>query len=152
MELQDRLERDLKTALLSGDKKRAETIRGLKNTIQYAAVELKVPRPELKDDQIMPLLAKEAKKRQEAADLYEKAGEPARAKAEADEKSIIEHYLPDMLSEEQVQVIVTEEISKLTDPTMSDMGKIIGQARQRLGAQADGATIARLVKQALEQR
>lgn len=149
MELQDRLERDLKTALLSGDKKRAETIRGIKNVIQYAAVALKLQRSELTDVQILPLLAREAKKRQEAIDLYKGAGEAERAESESAEKEIIELYLPAKLSEEEVKSVVTEEIAKLEAPTMADMGKIIGQARGRLGAQAEGAVIARLVKEAL---
>lgn len=150
MELQERLERDLKTALLAGDKKLAETIRGLKNSIQYAAVELKIQRSELKDDQIMNLLAKEARKRQEAIDLYQKVGETGRAAEELAEKQIIEGYLPAKLSDDEIQKVVSEELSRTENPTSADIGRIIGQVRQRLGAQADGAVIARLVKQALE--
>ncbi len=150
MELQGRLERDLKTALLAGDKKKVETIRGLKNTIQYAAVELKVQKSELIDDQIIALLAKEAKKRQEAIDLYQKAGESGRAAAEQAEKDIIEAYLPAKLSSEEIRVVVQEEIAKISNPSSADMGRIIGQVKGRLGAQADGAVIAGLVKQVLE--
>lgn len=150
MELQERLERDLKTALLAGDKKRVETIRGLKNSIQYAAVELKVQKSELSNDQIMALFAREAKKRQEAIDLYQKAGETGRTAEEMTEKQIIEEYLPAKLSEDEVRKVVLEELGKIENPTSSDMGKIIGQVRGYLGAQADGAVIARLVKQALE--
>jgi uncharacterized protein len=150
VELQGRLERDLKTALLAGDKKRAETIRGLKNSIQYAAVELKIQKSELKDDQVMALFAKEAKKRQEAIDLYQKVGETGRAASELAEKQIIEDYLPAKLSDDEVQKVVMEELGRIENPTSADMGRIIGQVRGRLGARADGAVIARLVKQALE--
>lgn len=152
MELQERLERDLKTALLAGDKKRAETIRGLKNSIQYAAVELKIQKSELKDDQIMALFAKEVKKRQEAIDLYQRVGESGRAADELAEKEIIEGYLPAKLSNDEVQEVVLEELGRIENPTSADMGKIIGQVKGRLGAQADGAVIASLVKQVLENR
>lgn len=150
VDLQEKLERELKTALLSGDKKKVETIRGLKNAIQYEAVNQKVPKSELSGDQIIALLAREAKKRQEAADLYLKAGEAERAEAELAEKQIIEEYLPPKLSEEEILAVVTEEVMRVDSPSSSSMGKIIGQVRGRLGAQADGAVIARLVKQVLE--
>lgn len=147
--MQDQLERDLKTALLSGDKKRVEVLRGLKNSIQYEAVALKIQKSELKDEQILHLLAREAKKRQEAIDLYQKADETERAAAETSEKLIIEQYLPAKLSDSEVSLVVNEVISKLENPGLSEMGKVIGLVKGRLGAQADGAVIAQLVKQKL---
>lgn len=138
--------------MLAGDKARAEILKGLKNALQYEAVNLRIQPGELKDEQITTIFAKESKKRLEAAELYQKAGEKDRAEAELTEKAIIDSYLPDQLDEAEVAKVVAEEISKAQNPGMQDMGRIIGAVRARLQGQADGALIARLVKEALSQK
>lgn len=151
MELQNKLESDLKAALLAGDKNKVETIKGLKSALQYEAVSLKVGKSDLTEEQIFKVLEREAKRRQEAADLYSNAGEAGRAEKELAEKAIIDAYLPERLSDDEITVVVDEEVEKLDSPTVKDMGRIIGAVRQRLGAQADGATVSRLVKERLGQ-
>jgi uncharacterized protein YqeY len=151
MELQNKLESDLKAALLGGEKNKVETIKGLKNALQYEAVSLKLKPADLNEEQIFKVLERESKRRQEAADLYSQAGEAERAQKEQSEKAIIDGYLPEKLSEDEVKAVVDEEVAKLDSPTIKDMGRIIGAVRQRLGAQADGATISRLVKEGLSQ-
>lgn len=150
--MQEQIEADIKAALLAGDKKKVETLRGLKSAFQYEAVSQKLKPVDLTDEQLQKVLAREAKKRTEAAELYKNAGEQERAGAELEEKAIIEKYLPEQLSEEEVDTVVKEEVSRLDNPSLADMGRIIGAVRGRLGAVADGATIARLVKQALEKQ
>jgi uncharacterized protein YqeY len=147
--VQEQIERDLKTALLAGDKKKVETIRGLKSALQYEAVSSGTKDRTLTDEQIQKVLARESKKRQETADIYNKANELERAQKELDEKQLIDAYLPEPLSEEEIKAAVTEEISKFDSVQPSDMGKIIGAVKGKLGAQADGAIIAKLVKQRL---
>ncbi len=148
--MQDKIEQDLKQALLSGDKHKAETLRNVKSAILNEIISQNARESGLSDDQIQKVLSREAKKRTEAAELYQKAGETARAEAELTEKAIIEAYLPEQLGEEEVAKAVHEELAKLTSPSMSDMGRVIGAVRTRLGSQADGALIAKLVKGALE--
>jgi hypothetical protein len=150
--MQQQIERDLKAAMLAGDKTKAETLRGLKNALQYEAVAQRVKPEDLNDEQIQKIFAREAKKRQEAADLYQQGGNNERAQAELAEKTVIEAYLPEQLSEDKIKAVVNQEVSKLENPTPSDMGRIIGSVRNQLGAGADGATIARLVKQTLESK
>jgi uncharacterized protein YqeY len=72
--MQQSIERDLKAALLSGDKEKVEVLKGLKNALQYEAVNSGAKLDELTDEQIQKVFAREAKKRQEAADLYKNAG------------------------------------------------------------------------------
>lgn len=148
--MQDKLDSDLKSAMLGGDKARAEVIRGLKNALQYEAVAQKSPDKKLSEDQIQKVLAREAKKRQEAADIYAKAGESQRAEAELAEKKIIQGYLPEQLDEVAILVLVKDECGKIDNPSMQNMGQIIGAVKARAGAGADGAVIAKLVKEALE--
>ncbi len=150
--MQEQIEKDLKAAMLSGDKIKAEVLRGLKNALQYEAVAVGNDDRSLSDEQIQKVLAREAKKRQEAADLYKNAGEQERASTELSEKEVIIAYLPQQPSEETIQQAVNEEVSKLDNPTTADMGRIIGGVRSKLPSSTDGSTIARLVRQALDQK
>lgn len=147
--MQEQIERDLKAAMLSGDKTKVEVLKGLKNSLQYEAVAQKMKPDQLKDDQVLAVLGKEAKKRQEAAELYKNANESERAQAELNEKSIVDAYLPMQLSEDEISKAVAEEIANQGASSMADMGKIIGAVKSRLQGQADGALIARLAKEAL---
>lgn len=149
--MQEQIDKDLKAALLAGDKAKTETLRGLKSAILNEAIAAGVKDSGLNDEQIQKVLAKEAKRRQEAADLYKQGGNLERAELELAEKSIIENYLPKQLNESEVAKVVDEELSKLDKPQPSDMGRVIAAVRNRLGATADGATIAGLVKQRLQQ-
>ncbi len=151
MATKDEIDRDLKAAMLSGDKTTAETLRGLKSAILNETIAQNARDSGLPDDQIQKILAKESKKRQEAADLYKQGGSAERAATELVEKAIIDGYLPEPMAEADVAKIVDEEIAKAGQPTMQDMGKIIGAVRQRTAGQADGAVIAKLVKEKLAQ-
>jgi len=147
--MQQQIERDLKTALLAGDKITAETLRGLKSAILNETISQNARDTGLSDEQIQKILAKESKKRQEAADLYKQGGSQDRAQAELAEKAIIDGYLPEQMDETQIAKIVDEQIAVAGSPTMQDMGKIIGAVRAQAGPTADGSVIARLVKEKL---
>jgi uncharacterized protein YqeY len=149
--LKQQIEQDLKTALLAGDKERATTLRGLKSVIWYAEVATGVRDTGLSDEEIVELFYKELKKRQESADLFERGGNLQKRDAELDEKSLIEAYLPRQLSEEEIQELVVEAIAQTEAQGMQDMGRVIAGVKQKVGGAADGATIARLVKQRLQQ-
>ena len=146
----EKIEQDLKAALLAGDKIKAETLKSIKNALDYAAMNLGVRDQGLDEEQKLKVLAREAKKRQEAADIYQKAGEKERAQKELSEKNFLEAYLPERIDEDTIKSLVGEEISKLDSPGLPEMGKIIGAVRTKLGPAAEGSTIARLVKEALE--
>ena|SRR5688572_899114 len=147
--LKARIDQDLKTALLAGDKVLATTLRGLKSVILYAEVAKGVRDEGLGDDEIIVLLSKEAKKRQESADLYEKGGNQEKAEAEMTEKKVIEAYLPSQMSDEDLSGLVKETIAELGVSGPSAMGQVIGAVKQKAGAQADGARVAQSVKEHL---
>jgi uncharacterized protein YqeY len=147
--VQEQIDKDLKRALLSGDKPKVETLRIIKSALLNEAISQGARETGLSDEQIQKILARESKKRQEAADLYQKGGAADRATAELAEKTIIDAYLPEQMDEEQVATIVDEEITKAGSPSMQDMGRIIGAVRAKTGGTADGALIARLVKEKL---
>ena len=151
MSILQQIERDLKAALLGGDKVTTEALRTVKSTLQNEAISLGVRDAGLDDEQAQKVLAKESKKRTEAAELYQKAGAEDRAKAELNEKSIIDKYLPEQMDEAAVKQIVQEEVAKIPQSTPADMGKIIGAVRAKTGGAADGGLIAKLVKESIEQ-
>jgi len=147
--MQESIERDLKAALLSGDKTKVETLKTIKNALLYEAVNKSLDRGQMDDDQVSLVLTREAKKRQEAADMYAAAGETARAELELAEKKIIDDYLPEPMSESELSAIVDDEVAKAGEVSVKDMGRIIGAVKAR-ASNADGASIARLVKQRLQ--
>jgi uncharacterized protein YqeY len=149
--MDNRINQDLKVAMLSKDKQRVEVLKGVKNAFVYEAVSLKVKETGLNDEQAQKVLVRESKKRAEAAELYKNAGALDRAKAELAEKAIIDTYLPEQLSETEILAVVKNEIGKLRASSIADMGRVIGAVKARLGAAADGATVALLVKKELEQ-
>lgn len=148
--LKQQLEQDLKEALLAGEKDRATTLRGLKSVILYAEVAQGLRDKGLPDGEIIVLFSKEAKKRQESADLYQKGGDESRATAELAEKHIIEGYLPQQLTDEELNQIVDEAISSVAISGPQAMGQVIGLVKQKTAGQADGSRIAQIVKQRLE--
>ena len=147
--LKQLIEQDLKTALLAGDKVSATTLRGLKSVILNAEIASGNRGSGLGDQETISLLAKEAKMRQESADLYIQGNEQSRANAELKEKSLIEKYLPKQLSDEELKIIVDAAAQEKGINDMKQMGQLIGAVKEKAGASADGSTIARLVKEKL---
>lgn len=142
--LEGKIQQDLKTALLGGDKKRAEVLRGLKSVLLNEKIAKGLREVGLSDEQVLALIGKEAKKRGESAELYKQANAMDRAEAELSEKAILEEYLPAQMSDEELTKIAEEVITSLGQN--AQMGQVIGAVRQKVGAQADGGRIAAVVK------
>jgi uncharacterized protein YqeY len=105
----------------------------------------------LDDSVVQGIFAKEAKKRQESADLYRQGGNTDKAEAELAEKAIIERYLPTQLSEAELIPIIDGVIADIGANGPAQMGQVIGAVKKQSGASADGALVARLVKERLSQ-
>lgn len=148
MNIKQQIDQDLKSAMLAGEKTLVTTLRGLKGAILNAEIAQNARDTGLSNDQVMALLQKEAKKRQESADLYLQGNNTEKQQAELAEKLVIEKYLPEQLSEADVTKLVDEAVEAIGND-QKNMGQIIGQVRQKSGGNADGALIARLVKERL---
>src|ERR1017187_4062505 len=109
--LEKRLEQDIKSALLAGDADKVSTLRQVKSVILNVKVATGKRETGLSDEEVLPILAKEAKKRQESADLYMQGGSQERADKELLEKSIIESYLPAQLSEGDIITLINRAIA-----------------------------------------
>ena len=151
MNLEQQIDQDLKAALLGGDKVTTETLRGLKAALLSVKVEQGKRETGLNDDEVITILSKEAKKRQESADLFKQGGNQEKADAELTEKALIEKYLPAQLSEEDIAKLVDEAIVATGASGPQAMGQVIGTVKAKAGASADGALIARIVKERLAQ-
>lgn len=150
MSLEARISQDLKAAMLAGQQQRVLTLRGIKSSLLYAKVANKNNREEeLPDSEVLALLARESKKRQESADLYVQGGSQEKADAELAEKAIIDDYLPAQLSEAAIKELIETAVTSLGATTPAQMGQVIGAVKQQAGASADGGLIARLVKERL---
>lgn len=149
-QLKDRIQADLKEAMLARDTLRTQTLQGLKAAILNEEVAKKVREEGLDDTAIEQLVAREAKKRDEAASLFEQGGNQASADKERAEKEILSAYLPEQLSEEGIAKLVDEVVAELHPAGPQDMGKVIGGVKARAGNTAEGATVARLVKEKLQ--
>jgi uncharacterized protein YqeY len=143
MSIKEQLNSDLKTALLAGDKFLATTLRGLKGVILNVEIEKGVRDSGLPDSEIIQLLAKEAKKRQDSIDMYVQGGAQDKADLELKEKQIIENYLPEQISDSELTQIVDDIIS--SSPSLN-MGQAIGKVKQQVGSTAEGSRIASFVK------
>lgn len=148
--IKQQLTDDVKAAMLAGDSLKLETLRGLKSAILYAEVAAGKRENGLDDTEIQTLFAKEAKKRQESADLYVQGNSPERAEKELAEKKIIETYLPAQLSQAEVMDVVAAVIEDLGASGMQRMGQVIGAVKAKLGNTADGALISKIVKERLQ--
>ncbi len=145
--LETKLDADIKQALLGGDKPRAEVLRGLKSVLLNEKIAKGLRDTGLSDDQVLAIIGKEVKKRNESAELYVQAGSQERADKEIYERGVLEEYLPAQMSDEELTGIVEEIMNSLGEG--AQMGQVIGAVRARVGAQADGGRIAAAVKSKL---
>ena len=144
--LKQQINDDLKAAMLSGDSERVNTLKMIKTALQYKEVELGVRDAGIDDDEAIKVLAKEAKKRQEAADMYEQAGRSEQASTERAEFELISQYLPEQMSDDDLAILIRATIEKTGATGMQDMGKVIGAVKAEAGSSVDGGRVAALVK------
>ncbi len=149
--LKDKLQSDLTDAIRAQDELTMATLRMALAAITNAEVSGKEAR-ELSDDEIVLVLTTEAKKRREAAESFDGAGATDRADRERDELSVLQHYLPDQLSEDEIAAIVAGAVSAAaaegkTGPAA--MGAVMKIVTPQTRGRADGGQVAALVKAAL---
>ncbi len=107
------IDQDIKTAMLSGDKRTANALRNLKSSILAAEIATGKREEGLSEQETISLLQKEQKKRVEAAELFDKGGNPEQAEEERFEKDLIQKYLPKQLSEDEVNQLIDQAIEEL---------------------------------------
>ena len=150
MSLKERLRTDLTASIKSGDKVRSSTLRMVLTAVTNAEVAGKQAR-ELSDADVLGVLSSESKKRREAAEAFADAGREEQAEKERAEAAVIAGYLPEQLSEDEIEQLVTATIDELgvREDGMRAMGRVMGVLTPRTKGRADGGAVAAVVRRQL---
>jgi uncharacterized protein YqeY len=149
MALKDTIQNDTKAALLGGNRFVGETLRNLKAAILDEEVKQNKRDEGLSDEEIEKVIAREVKKRNESVTVYEQNGRPELAEDERKEAEILARYLPEQMNDDDLRAIVEQKIADLGVSGPQAMGQVIGAVKQQVGNSADGAVVARIVKETL---
>ncbi|MDQ7062950.1 MAG: GatB/YqeY domain-containing protein [candidate division KSB1 bacterium] len=147
MSILERLTEDMKAAMKGGDRDRLGTIRQLRAQLNNARIELG---RDLTDDDAIAVLTNAAKKRKEAIEMYEKAGREDLVAKEKAELAVIQEYLPQQLSRQELEGIVDAVIKEVNATTMKDLGRVMGKVMQQVRGRADGKEVQELVRSKLQ--
>jgi uncharacterized protein YqeY len=142
----EQLTEDMKASMRAGDTEKTRTLRLLKSSMKNE--EIKAGHV-LNDDEALKLLQREAKQRKDSITAYESAGRNELAATENSELTIIQGYLPQALSEDELKQIVDEVVNEMGATDSKQMGVVIGGVMKRVGSQADGGTVSKLVRERL---
>ncbi|KMP12297.1 glutamyl-tRNA amidotransferase [Candidatus Nitromaritima sp. SCGC AAA799-A02] len=148
MSLKEKLLSDMKGALKARDSLKLNTIRGLNSEIKNREIDL---RHELGDDDIISIISTQIKKRKEAAALFDKGGRADLCEKENQEMTILQEYLPEQVSEEDLRRRVQEVIAELRVAEMKDLGKVMKTIIPEFKGRADNNQIKNLVTEYLGQ-
>ena len=150
MTLKEQIAEDIKSAMKAKDKIRLETVRRIKKVIIEKEVELRGKgKDALTPEDEIQLLVQQAKQRKDSIEQFLKAGREDLAEREQAELKVIETYLPEQMSDDQVEKIIVEVIAKVGATTAKDFGKVMGLAMKQLKGKADGKKIQEIVKSKL---
>ena len=147
--LKARITDEMKAALLGGNRFRGDVLRNVKAAILNEEVSLGKRDEGLSDAEVEKVLAREVKKRVESAELYRSNGRAELAEPEEQEAEILREFLPEQLSEAEVMAIVEDVVASMDDVSVQKMGQVIGAVKQKVGNAADGALVAKIVKEKL---
>ncbi len=145
----DRINADFTKAMKAGDKVKLETLRSLRAALKDKEIALRGQGKKLSDEEILASITSAAKKRRESIDEFTKAGRTERAEEERKELKIIEEYLPEQLSPEEIETKVRAVIEQTGAESMKDMGKVMASVMPELKGRADGKEVQNIVKKLL---
>ena len=144
--LKERLLEDLKNSMKEKNINRKNVVQMVRAAILQIEKDQNI---EVSDEKILEIIAKEAKRREDALAEYKKAQREDLVKQAEEEIKVLEEYLPNKMSKEELEEKIKEIIQKLGATTMKDMGKVMKQAKEEIGVAADGKTINEVVKSML---
>ena len=146
MSLKEQINDDIKTAMREKDNAKRDALRLLSSAMKQIEVD---ERKELSDEDVIKIIQKQVKQRNDAMAQYKEAGREDLYDQEAAEAAIFETYLPKQLSDEELETALKSIIAEVGVETMKDIGRVMGAASKTLGAQADGKRINECAKELL---
>lgn len=145
MGIEEKLNADIKTAMLAKDAKKLEALRAMKSVVLL----LKTSPEGLTEESATKALQKEVKKRRETAEIYTTQNRPELAEVETAQANVIESYLPKQMGADELKAELQKIIAQVGASSPADMGKVMGTASKALAGKADGKAISDMVKQLL---
>jgi uncharacterized protein len=146
MSLIDRIEDELAEAMRARDGTRRDALRLILSNLRAAEKELQ---RELHDEEELQVLQREKKKRLEAAEAFRSGGNEERAVAEEQELAVIEEFMPEPLSEEELETIIDDAIAECGATSLRDLGRVMADVMPQVAGRADGGQVSQLVREKL---
>jgi uncharacterized protein YqeY len=144
--LKQRIQDEMKSAMKGGDKRKLGVIRLIMAAIKQREVDERI---ELNDEQILAVLDKMVKQRRDSIEQYEKAGRDELAEQEKFEIEVLQEYLPEALSEDEIADLIKQAMADTGADSMKDMGKVMGILKPKLQGRADMGAVSAKIKQLL---
>jgi len=149
MTLQERLDSDLKEAMRAKDATTLGVLRMLKSALKYTAIEKSGAQAELSDAEAAQVIRKQAKQRQDSIESFEKGGRAELAAKEKKELSILNAYLPQAMSADELSKVVRETIAEIGATSKAQMGAVMKALQAKVGGRSDGKTLSQEVTRQL---
>lgn len=146
MDIKEKLVEDMKESLKAGEKLRLSTIRMIRAGIKNEEI---AKGGDLSEEDVISVLSSEARRRKEAIEEYEKAGREDLVKKERDELTVILEYMPEQMSEGDIEAVVRETIDETGASSKRDMGKVMGKVMPRVKGKADGRVVKEITERLL---
>ena len=147
--LKKQLQEELKQAMKDQQELQKSVLRMLLSAITYFEIQKGGAGYEATDEDVMSVIDKQVKQRKDSIEQFEKAGRQELADKEKEEMALLEKYLPEQMSEEELKNIVKETIATLGDVTIADMGKVMGAVMSKVKGKADGNLVGKIVRECL---
>ena len=146
MSLIDRMEQELKQAMLDKEAERRDALRLLLASLRSAEKELQRP---LSDDEELQVLQRERKRRIEAAEAFRSAGRAEQAEKEERELAVLQEFMPAQLSEEELEEIIDDVIAEVGATSLRQLGRVMADVMPQVAGRADGSSVSQLVREKL---
>ena len=146
MSLIARMEADLTAAMKGRDNERRDALRLILSSLRAAEKDLQRP---LHDDEELQVLQRERKRRLESAEAFRAAGREEQAQAEEAELAVLEEFMPEPLSEDDLERIVDDAIAEVGATSMRDLGRVMADVMPQIAGRADGSAVSQIVREKL---
>lgn len=147
MNLNERIANDMKEAMKNQDKFSLSVLRMLKSALQLEGIQLK---KDLTDDEVMAVIKRNVKQRKDSMEEYQKYGKDEEAKNLEKEITLLKKYLPEELSDEQIEEAINQVFEETQPQSIKDMGRVMKELTLKIGAQADMGVVSSKVKARLQ--
>lgn len=148
--LKQQIQEEVKDAMRAHDSTKVSTLRMLNSAIRYFEID-KGKDYQASDEELFSIIAKEAKKRKDSIEMYQKGNRDDLVQKEQEELKILESYLPEQMGEDEIRSTVQEVIKQTGASSPADMGKVMGPVMGKLKGKADGGMVNKIVREELSQ-